>query len=587
MLLLEVKIQDVPFKICNIYAPNAEENQINFFNYLNKTLTQRLKGDDKILIGGDFNVIFNRALDRKAATPFHKSNKYRQIKTIINDIQSNLDIQDVWRIKNPQETRFTWSRQNPTKTKSRLDYILTSESIFDTLKEVDIIPCIKSDHSAVIAKFENVDTPIKGRGHWKLNTSFINEEDYVNGIIENKVRWLEEFQNITDAGLKWELIKYKIREFSIAYGKRKASRISTEEKELENKLKELESLHDSTRDNRAKEVELQNNISETRSKLQEISDYKTNGLIIRSHCQWYEKGEKSNDYFLRLENRNKIKKNIKKLKRANNSYTVDPQKILSMQASFYEDLYASKSNKCPEQINRYLDDINTPSLTEDEKVQCEGLLTVQECGQTIKSFKKNKTPGNDGLPIEFYAKFWPLFGILVVESFNAGHMKGEMTTSQRQAVITLLDKGKDRTLLKNWRPISLLNVDYKIATKTIANRLIKYLPKLIHSNQVGYVKNRIITDNIRTIIDLMEFLKNGNLSGILINIDFEKAFDSVDWTFLKSVLNKFNIGESFIRWFEVFYSNISSCVINNGFTSNYFNVAIHVYHLCRNISKQY
>ena len=365
-------------------------------------------------------------------------------------------------------------------------------------------------------------------------------------------------------------MKYKIRQFSIAYGKEKARKRSTEEKDLENTLKELETLRDSIQENERRETELNNEILETRRKLQEISDYKTNGLILRSHCQWYEKGEKSNEYFLRLESRNKIKKNIKKLKRSDNTCTVDPTEILSMQSTFYKELYASKTKRSREETHMYLEGIKTPTLTEEEKIQCEGLLTVQECQETIKSFKKNKTPGNDGLPIEFYIKFWPIFGQLLVDSFNAGYIKGEMSVSQRQAVITLLDKGKDRTLLKNWRPISLLNVDYKIVTKTIANRFIKYLPKLIHPNQVGYVKNRNITDNIRTIIDLMEYLKADNLPGILINIDFEKAFDSVDWTFLKLVLSKFNFGDSLIKWIDMFYTNISSCIMNNGLTSSYF-----------------
>jgi exonuclease III len=572
LLLLDAKIQDVDFKLCNIYAPNTEESQIHFYQWLKRLLNRKVDRGDRILIGGDFNVIFNPALDRKSAIPFTESRKYGDIKNTINEIQSNLETHDTWRLKNPDTTRFTWSRQNPSKVKSRLDYWLCSETLSDVVKEVDIIPCIKSDHSAVILKLDNFGGQKKGRGHWKLNTSFINEEDYIKGIMENKIKWSEEFQDVTEAGAKWELFKYKIRQYSMDYGRKKAKKLSTEEKDLENKLKELETLRDAVDNNIARENELENTIGETRTKLQEISDYRTKGLILRAHVRWYEKGEKSNDYFLRLENRNKIKKNVRKLKRQDGSYTVDPTEILSMQAKFYEDLYAKKSTKSSEEIKQYLETIQIPNLTEDEKVQCEGLLTVQECQETIKTFTKNKTPGNDGLPIEFYLKFWPIFGQAMVDAFNAGHMTGEMSASQKQAVITLLDKGKDRSLLKNWRPISLLNVDYKIASKTIANRMIKHLSKLIHPNQVGYVKNRNITDNIRAVIDLMEYLKTDSLPGILINIDFEKAFDSVDWTFLESVLCKFNFGESLIKWIKLFYTNISSCVINNGFSSKYFPV---------------
>ena len=159
-----------------------------------------------------------------------------------------------------------------------------------------------------------------------------------------------------------------------------------------------------------------------------------------------------------------------------------------------------------------------------------------------------------------------------MEAINESYFAGELTPSQRQAVITLIDKGSDRTLLKNWRPISLLNTDYKIASKVIAERLTKVLPTIINTNQVGFVKNRSILDNIRIIEDIIHYTKMKNISGVLLAIDFRKAFDCVNLRFLELTLRKFNFGSSFIRWIKTFYHNISSCVINNGYTSKYFSV---------------
>ena len=104
----------------------------------------------------------------------------------------------------------------------------------------------------------------------------------------------------------------------------------------------------------------------------------------------------------------------------------------------------------------------------------------------MNSFALNKAPGNNGLPIEFYQTFWNSVEELLVESFNESFVKGEMSPSQRQAVITLIEKtDQDRCDLKNWRPISVLNVDAKIASKLIAERLKHVLPNLIHQNQSG------------------------------------------------------------------------------------------------------
>ena len=134
----------------------------------------------------------------------------------------------------------------------------------------------------------------------------------------------------------------------------------------------------------------------------------------------------------------------------------------------------------------------------------------------------------------------------------------------------LSKKNKDTLLLKNWRPITLLNIDYKIATKCIAKRLEKVLPMLIDRDQTGYVKNRFIGEYIRLICDVIEWYEEKNLPGMLLFIDFEKAFDSLEWNFLFKVLEVMNFGPMFRKWIQTFYSNITSCVMNNGHASDLF-----------------
>ena len=117
----------------------------------------------------------------------------------------------------------------------------------------------------------------------------------------------------------------------------------------------------------------------------------------------------------------------------------------------------------------------------------------------------------------------------LVQCFNASFVQGEMSPSQRQAVITLIEKkDQDRCDLQNWRPISLLNVDKKIASKVIADRMKSLLPKLIHYNQSGYIPGRNISENIRSIRDIMDYARAKKLPGILLFIDFEKVFDSLE-----------------------------------------------------------
>ena len=113
-------------------------------------------------------------------------------------------------------------------------------------------------------------------------------------------------------------------------------------------------------------------------------------------------------------------------------------------------------------------------------------------------------------------------------------------------------------------------MDAKIASKVIANRMKKVLSRIIHHNQSGFVKNRFIGETARSILDIMQHTDTQKMPGLLLFIDFEKAFDSVDWDYLTTSLKAFNFGPEFIKWVKTFYKNVSSCILNNGFFSESF-----------------
>ena len=127
--------------------------------------------------------------------------------------------------------------------------------------------------------------------------------------------------------------------------------------------------------------------------------------------------------------------------------------------------------------------------------------------------------------------------------------------------------------LTGWRHITLLNVDYKILTKSLAKRIEPFLSKLIHSDQTGFVKDRYIGQNKRILNDLIKYSDTKNLSGILLFIDFEKAFDYIEWSFIKKSLDVFNFRPSISRWLSILYNNIETAVMNAGFMTNYFEVS--------------
>ena len=140
------------------------------------------------------------------------------------------------------------------------------------------------------------------------------------------------------------------------------------------------------------------------------------------------------------------------------------------------------------------------------------------------------------------------------------------------SLLLLKKKDKDRRDIANWRPISLINVDVKIGSKAIAKRLEAVLPCIIHHNQYAYVKDRTICDAVRSIEDILDYTKRYQIEGRLISIDFKKAFDSVNRDFLFRTLLAFQFSPSFIQWIHTFYNNISSCILNNSFSTAPFDV---------------
>ena len=104
--------------------------------------------------------------------------------------------------------------------------------------------------------------------------------------------------------------------------------------------------------------------------------------------------------------------------------------------------------------------------------------------------------------------------------------------------------------LENWRPISLISVDSELASKVIANRIKNVLPQIIHHNQSGFIKVRFIGEVARSILDIIDYTESFKLPGILLFIDFEKAFDSIECDFLYQSLEPFNFGSTLVRWIK-------------------------------------
>ena len=205
-------------------------------------------------------------------------------------------------------------------------------------------------------------------------------------------------------------------------------------------------------------------------------------------------------------------------------------------ADFYENLYTFEPTDAKAQETL----LNTISrrLPEGVKAGLEGLLTLDECYQAMFNMGRRRSPGSNSLPVKFYLLFWEIIGEDLVEVLNHSYEVSTLPLSMRHAMITLVHKKGDKDNLSNWRPISLLNVDYKIGSKSLANRLQLGLEHVLHTNQTCNVPGCSITDNLLLIRDSFEYIYQKQYPIAMISLDQEKAFDCLDLSFLDKVMEK-------------------------------------------------
>ncbi|KAF7653626.1 hypothetical protein LDENG_00080770 [Lucifuga dentata] len=187
--------------------------------------------------------------------------------------------------------------------------------------------------------------------------------------------------------------------------------------------------------------------------------------------------------------------------------------------------------------------------------------------------KMGKSPGMDGFPIEYYKKFLDILVPILMKVYLEAFNLESLPNTFNEALISLIPK-RDRNALdpSNYRPISLINVDCKILAKILASRLEKVLPSIINSDQVGFIKGRSSSDNLRRLLHLTWQNSSNSLPVAAISLDAEKAFDRVEWRFLTTALSSFGFDSVFKLWISIPYKNPKAAVIVNGVISPFFNV---------------
>ena len=199
----------------------------NLLNVLDET---NFDSQCQIIIGGDFNVHHSANQDNFGGRIETKKSVW-----LIEDLMSAFNLVDIWRLRNPDKKQFTWRQKKPLIQRC-IDYWLISDSLQDDVNNTDIKMSIKSDHSAITLCINSMKDLPFGPSYWKFNSSLLEDDTYVQLINFKYHEWLDEFSEVHDKRLLWDLVKYRIRQITIKYSKEKAQECRAQLEEAESKI---------------------------------------------------------------------------------------------------------------------------------------------------------------------------------------------------------------------------------------------------------------------------------------------------------------------------------------------------------------
>ena len=506
-------------------------------------------GDQNNLLIGDFNFVEN---DIDRGKDMGKRDK--SIASLFETARSNTGMVDPFRVQFPRKKCFSFVSP---QGKSRIDRVYVGGENVGSITDMKYVNTpFYGAHK--IMRFSLMNGPSIGPGYWKLNSSVVDDKAYVQEVEEALAGIVR--LNVVNSGDRWDLIGIVIRGVTRKYTSRKAL-VKGAVKEFV--LRKILDFEQCDRDLSVKEKELYIYYKE---KFKQITEDEIEGYRVRTRGQpTYEINEPDISFFARLEKKSQARNSILQLKDESGVLQTENRAMLEVAENYYTKLYTPSMVKRAQQL-KLLKNIDKRLGAEDRR-KLDAPITHEELLETVLKLLKNKSPGPDGITAEFYKKFWYLLKNHFLEYINDARTLG-FNAFRNSSVTTIIYKHKGEIYeLDYYRPIALMNVDLKILTKTLATRLNRVLPSVVHRSQTA-VQGRRIDYNIHLMRDLIDLIDEEDSQGAFIFLDQEKAFDRVDHGFLFQVLDSFGVGGVFVSWVRALYQNASTRIKVNGFLSN-------------------
>ncbi|XP_057428588.1 uncharacterized protein LOC130722016 [Lotus japonicus] len=452
---------------------------------------------------------------------------------------------------------FTWSSTRNDGLGSRLDRWLLSEDMFLCFNNFNqfALEWGISDHRAVGLSFGLDDygpKPFNFFNHWLLEDGF-NElvEGWWNSLVVEGWGGFVLMKKLKD-------LKRKINEWRKGRGIWGVQRI----RELEEKVHWLMARMEtegSTKELRLERIAIMGDL---------WKEYRAEEAtwIQKSRLRWAREGDRNTRFFHRVCKVRTAKKSISQL-RVEDRLLEEPQQVKEAIMNHFKSFFSHVASERPS-IQCY----SLKKVTAGQNRFLEAEFTTEEVFEAIQNFDANKAPGPDGFTMAFFKQFWSLIKEDVMRFFGDFHVNGKIVKGLNAAFIALIPKGNNQETVADYRPISLIGGIYKLLAKVLANRLSEIMPSVLTQNQFAFTKGRQIVDCCFIANEVVDTMRRNEGGGLLMKLDFAKAYDNVEWGFLLDMMKEMGFGEKWRIWMHSCVSTATLAVLVNGSPTDFFQI---------------
>ena len=538
-----------PVTLINIYAPSGSDKRKERNDFYRLVLPEVFQlAVDNIVLAGDFNCV-QKATD--CSGEFHPC-------AALNALVTGLHLRDTADVLGHAAIHTYRSGT----ASSRLDRVYASDTLAPQVKAFrEYAPAFAADHLAVSAHINlGVEYAPRGPSYWKLNTQILRDPDFLPAFKRHWKQWLPHRRRFTDQADWWDnYVKPNIGRF--------CRRFTSDMYKIQN---ELVDFYQTALDEAVRQPISPVNrqiTSHLKATITTLHRRRLQVVVARSGCDSPCGEEQATMYHVVRRHKRARSRVITSLETQDGTVITVNSGILTAAKEHLEQRYAAPIG--PSIAPKYLDD--TPAvITQQEATELAEPITLAEVQTSIEAGAKGKCPGPDGLPLEFYRATWSVIKEEITEIFNTILARRKICASHKAGVVVLVPKVAQPKTVQQFRPLTMLNCDYKILARILNTRIIPLMPRLLHPSQVGPGSPKDITASLCDVREAIAYHDANNIPASLVSLDLQWAFDLVDHSFLFAVIERLGFGQVFTSWLRCLYANTHSRVEINGFISTPF-----------------